>query len=236
VRSRQQTIAIILSKFKKKMGARGRTFEMQSKDLPKGAPTIHVEGPKGDQRIASGKPVRVYRGIGSLDELRDAIREGAWQSKGTWTTDWEGRTQFTTDPEDIISDVGMGHTGGAFKGRGPDKRSYPWIVEIDAQGLQVIIPDKNFSDDTKFKTLKGGAREIVSPEWPKTPTGVMMKPGIGLGIGVNEPIPLDRIKRIYQVRPKTGELMDVTDIVMKHKPSVRKNVPVIPGGWISVSR
>jgi len=73
-----------------------------------------------DGRVKAGRPVIVYRGVGTLKEIDDAVAAGAWESQGDWVTQWEGRTQVATGPLDLALTA-----------------QYPFLVQVDIQGLPV---------------------------------------------------------------------------------------------------
>jgi hypothetical protein len=117
--------------------------------------------------VKRGKPVPVYRAISSLDELRDAIEAGAWQSKGTFTVQGlEGRTQFTADPEVAVAHGGM-------QGQKP----YKFLVMADVQGL-------------KWRS------------WMVRPSRDRLEASMGAGLGIDEPIPLDRVLKVFRIAGK----------------------------------
>lgn len=143
--------------------------------------------------IRRGREILVYRGIGDLKELEDAVDDGAWESKGNWVvSSWEGRTQTALNPVEIAFHTGTRHLG-------PDVQSYPYLVQVDVQGLQVLATDTSKwpkADQSTIIDVKG--KRIIGGD-------------TGLGLGINEPIPLSRIKGIWAVDPKTLKLTSLKD-------------------------
>lgn len=125
--------------------------------------------------VKKGEPVHVYRAISSLDELKDAAREGGWQSHGRFVVEGlEGRTQFTADP-----DAAVAH--GQMVGQKPFK----YLVQADVQGL-------------RYKAW------IVPPNQEE----MAIEASMGAGLGIDEPVPLDRIQKVWRIEGKATDKSD----------------------------
>lgn len=129
---------------------------------------VRIDGMKISGVVIEGIGWRV---IGSWDELRDAIRRGAYRSEGTYTGGDEGRTQFASHPSALMR-----------WGGGSGRRWNPVaLVEVDLHDLpfrMLLSPDQ--WEQAEFEPTEGTI-------WPDT----------GTGLGIEGDIPLDRIKAVH---------------------------------------
>lgn len=144
--------------------------------------------------VDATRPVIAYRGIDSR-ELNSAKATGKWNSTGTFTSRLEKpsaratSTMFGTDPEELASALSGSHPG--FKAglaRGRDIPNYDMIVEADISGLP-------FTTLRKPTGYSAGGHALTIPA------------DLGLGLGINSPIPIERIRSVRLVN-ENGTLGD----------------------------
>lgn len=144
-------------------------------------------------RVAPGAPVLAFRGIGSWGEMRDAVRSGSWKAKGGFNVHHlEGDTQVAQGIDDVLRSAGY-HS---LRGTG-----FLAIVEFDIQGLRFATMRTGY-DPAKPPWIEGERGGLVVS--PADPTKGVVYPDLGLGIGISEltGIPLDRIRRVYELDGK----------------------------------
>lgn len=128
-----------------------------------------------------------WRGFGSWEEIIKAQQSGTYRSTGTFTVDsHEGRTQFATTALDVLKGSGFHQLRGT---------GFLGMVAIDLRGLP-------------FRTLSGPGPSRFQPgrygpnSWivdKANPTSGRFFPDQGGGIGIDVPIPWDRVRFIAEI-------------------------------------
>ncbi|MGV8972202.1 MAG: GNAT family N-acetyltransferase [Rhodoglobus sp.] len=125
---------------------------------------------------------RVFRNVGNIAELDQAIRVGSWNaSTGGFTVRaMEGDTQFTADYEQAKR----------WKHHLRNEVGNRLLIEADITGLPVRFIGREEAEPT----------DAYGHEWPQTLTSTHFYPSTSTGIGVVGDIPLDRIKNVSMLR------------------------------------
>lgn len=119
--------------------------------------------------VSTNGTTLAYRGFGSWGEARRAVRDRSWSSAGMFTVAGEGETQMALSLRDVLAGSGLHRLRGT---------GFLGAIEADIGGLP-------FRTHMTIEANPDGR--------------ALLKPDLGLGIGIDGGIPLDRIRRVFRI-------------------------------------
>lgn len=163
----------------------------------------HTRGVKGTVSRSNG-PVLAWRGFGSWDEARTALRAGSWRSDGSFVVrSHEGETQAAGTARDVL--------------RASQGRQYQFVgmVAFDVRGLEFHSLSGPWNGKNRSADSDWGSRSWEIDK--ANPTSGLFYPDIGAGIGFDAPIPIDRVRMVCEItngKPgKTWTLSEFAKVV-----------------------